>query len=131
MGDPTDNTDDAPLIEAMARAAEEVERLRLEKITGGKVARSYDWEAYIPAMTAALAAYRRAQWQPIETAPKDGTTVLVFAQLNPPEKWVEEVRDLPPMICQAAHHPDAGWCVCTMREVTHWQPLPQPPKTTP
>jgi hypothetical protein len=67
------------------------------------------------------------EWRPIETAPKDGARVLVFAQLDPPEKWHECMRDLAPLIGIAAYHPDAGWCVCEVREVTHWMPLPDPP----
>ncbi len=68
-----------------------------------------------------------SEWQPIETAPRDGTRVLVFAQLDPPEKWVAEIHDLPTITCVAAYHPDAGWCVDEVREVTHWMPLPPPP----
>lgn len=69
-------------------------------------------------------------WQPIDTAPKDGTEVLVYAALTPPEKWHESVRDLPAFIGRCSYHPDAGWCVCTMREVTHWMPLPPMPENT-
>ena len=67
------------------------------------------------------------EWQPIETAPKDGTRVLVYAQLNPPEKGHESIHDMLPVICTAEYHPDAGWCVCTEREVTHWMHLPPAP----
>jgi hypothetical protein len=59
-------------------------------------------------------------WRPIETAPTDGTVVLVFA---------EERQGLPAFQCTAAYHEDAGWCVDELREVTHWMPLhPPPPK---
>ena len=58
-------------------------------------------------------------WRPIETAPKDGTVVLVFA---------EERQGLPAFQCTAAYHEDAGWCVDELREVTHWMPLPPPPQ---
>ena len=57
-------------------------------------------------------------WQPIETAPKDGTEVLVYA---PPYAGLGDI------ICRAAWHDDAGWCVDELREVTHWQPLPDAP----
>lgn len=67
----------------------------------------------------------RCGWKPIETAPKDGRKVQVLAVLNPPEKWHDSVRDLPPYEGECSYHEDAGWCVCTMREVTHWRPLPQ------
>lgn len=68
------------------------------------------------------------EWRDIESAPRDGTRVLVYAQLNPPEKWHESIRDMPPFMCVAGYHPDGGWCVCTEREATHWMPLPEPPK---
>ena len=58
-------------------------------------------------------------WRPIETAPTDGTVVLVFA---------EERQGLPAFQCTAAYHEDAGWCVDELREVTHWMPLPPPPQ---
>lgn len=67
------------------------------------------------------------QWRPIEEAPKDGTEVLVYAWLNPPEKLHESVRDLPPYIGFTSYHPDAGWLVCEIREVTHFMQLPAPP----
>ena len=67
------------------------------------------------------------QWQPIETAPRDGTRVLVYARLDPPEKWHEALRDIPPVMAVASWHPDGGWCVCEVRDATHWMPLPAPP----
>jgi len=63
-------------------------------------------------------------WQPIETAPKDGTKVLVYATVLHPEKWGVHLE---PMVCAASYHPDAGWCVCEIRDATHWRPLPTPP----
>ena len=59
-----------------------------------------------------------SEWQPIETAPKDGTLVIVFAP---------SIYDLSEIVCVAAYHLDAGWCVDELREVTHWMPLPTPP----
>ena len=59
------------------------------------------------------------QWQPIETAPTDGTAVLTYA----PGKY-----GLIPLFSVARYHPDAGWCVDELRDVTHWMPLPDPPE---
>ena len=58
-------------------------------------------------------------WRLIETAPTDGTVVLVFAA---------ERDGLAAFQCTAAYHADAGWCVDELREVTHWMPLPPPPQ---
>jgi hypothetical protein len=63
-------------------------------------------------------------WQPISTAPRDGTEVLVYARVLHPEKWGVHLE---PMVCAASYHPDAGWCVCEIRDATHWRPLPTPP----
>lgn len=70
-------------------------------------------------------------WQPIETAPKDGTRVLLFcpAQIGivvghwcnnsyhkkPRPYWTNDQENL--------------WGVATTRgyQPTHWMPLPQPP----
>ncbi len=72
-------------------------------------------------MRAALAAVLpdAEGWRPVETAPKDGTVVLVYA----PER--EGLRSI---ICTCNYHPDGGWCVDELRFVTHWRPLPAPPK---
>jgi hypothetical protein len=66
----------------------------------------------------ALAAPPADAWQPIETAPKDGTVVLVYAS---------DYQDLPGFISTIAYHDDAGWCVDELRPVTHWMRLPSPP----
>lgn len=58
-------------------------------------------------------------WRGIESAPRDGTRVLV---------WAGRCCDLPGFWTIAAYHKDAGWCVCELREATHWQPLPPPPE---
>ena len=67
-----------------------------------------------------------AGWQPIETAPTDGSPVLVYAQ-DPHEPPPGVTGKLPSFMTVASHHPDAGWCVCELRVVTHWMPLPEPP----
>lgn len=59
------------------------------------------------------------QWQPIETAPTDGTRILAYAAAY---------DDLPAFQTIAAYHPDGGWCVDELREVTHWKPLGEGPQ---
>lgn len=81
------------------------------------------------------------EWRPIETAPKDGTSVLLFTTDQTTRKpWVVLVR----WTC-AAHgfsskphqlHDKAECEYCWVGEMgsrykanfTHWQPLPPPPK---
>ena len=59
-------------------------------------------------------------WDPIDTAPKDGTDIVVYC---PP------AHGLTHMVCVCAWHEDAGFCVCELRTPTHWHAL-QTPGTT-
>lgn len=67
-------------------------------------------------------------WRPISTAPTDGTLVLVYAPPADPAKWGDILPD--PTVALARYHPDAGWCICEIREVTHWQPFEAPGDAT-
>ena len=53
-------------------------------------------------------------WQPIATAPHD-RPIVVYA---PPREGLPEFAGM----CE--WHPDAGFCVCELREVTHWMDRP-------
>ena len=53
---------------------------------------------------------------PIETAPKD-RTILV---------WCPPYHGLPPLVCLAHWHEDAGFCVDELREPTHWAEIQYP-----
>ncbi len=82
------------------------------------------------------------EWQPIETAPKDGTSILVYVageSLYPTaanycsrEYLLEEYGD--------AEYMDEGWYwgygyptdfSAHVIEPTHWMPMPAPPKEEP
>jgi len=70
----------------------------------------------------ALAAARRArEWLPIETAPKDGTRVLV-ADID---IWMTCARFLP---CNQYWIEDAASGL-KLNDPTHWKPAPSPPST--
>lgn len=75
---------------------------------------------------------RREGWQPIETAPRDGTTVVVYFKGHGPMTvaWEDPWGDGPEA---------ATWCVTDHKhgpypvrgyrtgDDTHWMPLPEPP----
>lgn len=80
------------------------------------------------------------EWQPIETAPRDATRVLVFCPTNDPparevfEAWWAIPYESAPL--------DRGWwcydgnkvmCSADVHSVgaTHWMPLPDPPAESP
>jgi hypothetical protein len=63
------------------------------------------------------------QWQPIETAPKDGTEVLVLGRPIKGERgsvWIDRYE-----IVQTGG--EEGWPI----SVTHWRPLPAPLRLPP
>jgi len=91
---------------------------------GTKVERSYPISAVIDMMQD-YAEYKRIKWQPIETAPKDGTIILVCRSDN--------------YFSQSAsyrnYHPNAkgkaSWRDLlngTILQPTHWMPLPSKPE---
>jgi hypothetical protein len=66
-------------------------------------------------------------WQPIETAPKDGTAILLWPY-NPGDAYggyaLKEVA-------LGYYTPDEEWFNPEQRcpfEPTHWMPLPEPPE---
>lgn len=77
-----------------------------------------------------------SEWKPIESAPKDGTHILVF--FNRPHLGVKEVAWDNPHYSEVT--PENGiWCVDDNKhgpyplrgyskgDDTHWMPLPEPP----
>jgi len=61
-----------------------------------------------------------SEWQPIETAPRDGTRVLIADE----DVWMAVARFWP---CNMAWTEDAASGL-KLNEPTHWMPLPEPPK---
>lgn len=70
-----------------------------------------------------------SEWQPIETAPKDGRHILLFApgyrpDINPPDYYVAQWRYGMWSLVHAG-----GYAVDALldEEPSHWMPLPNPP----
>lgn len=76
------------------------------------------------------------EWQPIETAPKDGSYVLTFVPKPwngltiKPLRWEEEVtltwEDVDATTRERRETDSSHWS--TYEEPTHWMPLPPPPE---
>jgi len=86
-------------------------RLWLDTL-GARIAAS---SAHAAGWRCEAAAVPPSPWQPIASAPMDGTVVLVHAPAY---------EDLDAITCTAAWHPDAGWCVDELRCVEWWVLLP-------
>lgn len=73
-----------------------------------------------------------SEWQPIETAPKDGTAVLLWADT---EAGDANLRLFGKHLCEVGHSAcaqvgqfgDGHWHTEFIGEPTHWQPLPDDP----
>ena len=61
-------------------------------------------------------------WQPIETAPKDGTHVLMYRDLCIAEAWWQ--LDVFGKYYEWGGH---GWSYPEWDQPTHWMPKPAPP----
>lgn len=83
------------------------------------------------------------EWRPIETAPRDGTRILLLLGDHRIEsgKWVDAEEDGPDSIgADAGWLSDSGWTMPgrsfghflhrrePMAPPTHWMPLPEPPE---
>ena len=76
-------------------------------------------------------------WQPIETAPKDGTWVMLYGK----ESWTEQDDKVQPIVvgfwnASSRYKEDWGWAFCfwdsdwrSTFDATHWMPLPEPPQS--
>ena len=59
-----------------------------------------------------------SEWQPIETAPRDGTEILLWEDGYILGSWVEEY----------GYFADPDGHLWKNRQPTHWMPLPAPPQ---
>jgi len=60
-------------------------------------------------------------WLPIETAPKDGTWILIWCDFQIVGRWSDAGNRV------KRGWTDDAWGVNPIHHVTQWQPLPKPP----
>ncbi|MFK3845305.1 DUF551 domain-containing protein [Stenotrophomonas sp. NPDC078853] len=72
---------------------------------------------------------RAPQWQPIESAPKDGTEFQAFKQGI--GQFTALILTSEHMDCQYEGGVHCAWDHEYVEDVSHWQPLPAPPEVTP
>lgn len=81
----------------------------------------------------------KSEWQPIETAPKDGTWVLVFSVSfgvlpcaarweQSIEGWVNVEDEIRLRDADSLEEDDKTADRCREWPLTHWMPLPEPPE---
>lgn len=71
-------------------------------------------------------------WQPISTAPKDGTKILTYAPVIPPHKNSFGGDPTAKIIINYRRKAEGGdrhewWNSRFDQQPTHWMPLPSPP----
>lgn len=104
--------------EAYDRALEAAVRRALE------IDPSLDGERTADLLCEAFAAFQDAFWQPIATAPRDGTRVLVF---SPPSGG-----EYPASVQRVDRWHNGGWWqMRPAQPYTHWRPLPAGPGSEP
>jgi hypothetical protein len=71
------------------------------------------------------------EWQPIETAPKDGRDVLIFCPTNDRkpvcEAWWARDYEEGPGYWMTPIGPNGRGYTILPSTATHWMPLPEPP----
>lgn len=71
----------------------------------------------------------KMEWQPIETAPRDGTHILVATEGTIGLVWWEDYAVELYDGVGWRDHGDMGWGGMIGAEPTHWMPLPDPPSS--
>lgn len=109
------------LVQKLVGALEGMLNRYVELVESGDAGK-WDAEAEpdVIAARAALSEAKAGGWQPIETAPKDGTSILGY--------WLGGQHDC---AIHATKFIRGRWWATNedfpQREPTHWQPLPAPP----
>lgn len=72
-----------------------------------------------------------AEWQPIETAPKDGTEIILCDSLSYAGYWENDPNYWQEIGWQEADSRQGHFISRHPQSPTHWMPLPEPPEDKP
>lgn len=112
-----------------------IERARKEETLLNGYYRMPKAAAVMSELIAALEAAQEDRWRPIETAPKDGTSILLYYPDSGVIEgmWFERYENGNGgqwSVVSIDQH-GCGCCADDSDQPTHWMPLPAPPKDTP
>ena len=84
-------------------------------------------------IAAALRSAQVPEWRPIETAPKDGTSILAWRFYSVAIRWRPDLDgEFPWDAVSLESHPSTNFTTNGFMEddraLTHWMPLPSPPE---
>lgn len=111
---------------------------------GDSYSKTFAWHAWCEATGRAQAPAAEPQWQPIETAPKDGSLFLCwvsavsYGETDEGQQYQQDVSQVD--FCQwhgFEEAPNGGWfepcCgrISDSQDVTHWMPIPPAPEFNP
>ncbi len=108
-------------------SAEAVALLHKIRTTDGQAKFVYSDQGMIGLLDAFAA---RSRWRPIETAPKDGVTIIVGRDMDiwgfvrGTGRWISE-RGIEGWVCRGFTDPPGE---LGLADPTHWQPLPESPE---
>jgi hypothetical protein len=115
------------MVEAAAAALMTYQAERQRAVEQSELARPFTWtDAARAALTAALS---QDGWQPIETAPRDGTPILGYRAGIPVKTRIAVIAWLPEE-WRLGDSWSGSALGLTMQFPTHWRPLPAPPLPT-
>jgi hypothetical protein len=85
---------------------------------------SVSWERKIVENRYICAICKSPLWQPIETAPKDGTVIIVYGYKNDRPNVQTHFYQTAAWVGNGYTNAANSW----LKDVTHWMLLPAPPK---
>ena len=108
-------------------------RLEISLMKWGDISnRLFDLRHTITRLLHHIDALKAERWEPIETAPKDGTPIIAYCVHTNAKYATNSIQEgwEYPVIAKWIDHNGGGWTWHGMAGTfTHWRPLPAPPSS--